>query len=58
MKTTTENPCLKHNCSECCKPVKMNRGYDIHRGEKEKALFTKRETEYWIPESDPDTVKL
>lgn len=52
------NPCLKFNCSECCKPVKMRKGFKRHIGEKLKDLpFVDRE-ELWISKQHPDTVKI
>jgi len=55
---TEKNPCLKFGCSECCKPVKMRKGFKQHVGDKIKDLPFDERGEIWIPENHPDTVKI
>jgi len=51
-----ENICLKHNCHECCRPVKVKK--DFKNNAKETKLPFKDKKEVWIPESHPNTVRL
>ncbi len=53
-----ESPCLKHDCNECCKPVKVDRGYRAHVGEKFKDLPFSDRGEILIPEAEIDTTRL
>ncbi|MBI5076947.1 YkgJ family cysteine cluster protein [Candidatus Falkowbacteria bacterium] len=53
-----ENICRKHECSVCCRPVKVRRGFKSHFGERMKDLPFKEREEIWIPKEHPDTVRL
>ena len=50
--------CRQHSCSDCCKVVKMKKGFKSHIGEGLKDLPFKDRKEIWISEKHPETVKL
>ena len=50
--------CRKFGCSECCKPVKVKRGFKRHVGEDMQKLPFVDKEELWVSEAHPDTVRL
>lgn len=53
-----KNPCIEHNCSECCSPIKLKKGYKQYIGKDFDELPFKDRDELLIPENNIETVKL